>query len=193
MGLLSGILGTGNSDETKLDTSNIFPYIVTKEYLIQGTLVVDSLGHGLFTTLVYDLNGLVKNVKEEELRKAGLSNKEAFNKALENLEAVLRARKISINMLQGPGGIPFILVSDHWLSAATILATNIYSLGRSNLKADTIYASIPHRDVLLLFPKCTGAQLDSFKKMIKEKESGANKPLTFELFHLDNNGLKVVE
>jgi uncharacterized protein YtpQ (UPF0354 family) len=193
MGLFGSIFGLESCSDKKLDTSKIFPYIITEHYLIDGTIVVDSLGHGLYTTMVYDLNGVVQNVRQEELEKNNLTNKEVFDKSLQNLDSVLKARQININRFDGPGGTPFILVSDHWLSAATLLATNIHTLAKSGLGTDTIYASIPHRDVLILFPKCIGGQLDSFKQMIKDKESDGRKPLTFDLFQLDNTGLKVVE
>ena len=46
---------------------------------------------------------------------------------------------------------------------------------------------------MILFPKCSKKELSDFKKMIKENESDARKPLTFEVFQLDKDGLKTIK
>ena len=181
----------------KMDLANVYPYIITRDYLTQGikdeTVIVDTIGTDLFVTLVKDLNGIVENVKKSDLEKNGISVKQAFDTAISNLDKVLKNQIIKATLFNGPNGLPFIIFTDHWLSAAAALSTNIYSFGSKNLNSDSIYISIPQRDVLILFAKCNNSQLNDFKKMIQEKESDSRKPLTFDIFQLDKNGIQRIK
>jgi uncharacterized protein YtpQ (UPF0354 family) len=189
MGLLN-IFGL-SSCKKNIDQTNMYPYIITKDYLIEGikeeTVIGDTLGHDLYSTLVYDLNGLVQNIKRSELENAGISTKQAFDTAYNNLNKVLKAQKITIQRFNGPDSIPFIMFCNHWLSASIISLPEINEFAQQNLGTDSLFASIPHRDVLLIFPNCSGTKLENFKKMILEKESNGKKPLTFGLFRLGKN------
>ena len=190
---LFGLFGCSN----KMDLENIYPYIITKEYLVDGikeeTVVIDTIGKDLYLTLVKDLNGLVENVRISELKRNNISTTLATQTAKNNLDKLFKEQKIKPMLFEGPNGLPFILFSDHWLSSASLFWTKIYSFSSKNLKTDTIYVSIPQRDAMILFPKCSAKELSDFKKMIKEKESNARKPLTFEVFQLDKNGLKTIK
>ena len=192
LGLFTSLVGLKGCKE-KLDTTKVYPYLITDHYPVESSIIMDTLGHGLFATLVYDLNGLVQNVRKSEIEQSGLTAKQVFEIARINLDTALKSRQININRFDGPDGLPFILFSDHWLSATSILSTNIEDFGKKNLNTDTVYASIPHRDVMLLFPKCQGKILEDFKKMIRDKESDGPKPLTFELFRLDKHKLMKIE
>ena len=180
-----------------MDLENIYPYIITKEYLIDGikeeTVVIDTIGKDLYLTLVKDLNGLVKNVRISELKRNNISVSLATQTAQKNLDKLLKEQEIQARLFEGPNGLPFILFSEHWLSSASLFWTKIYSFSSKNLKTDTIYVSIPQRDAMILFPKCSAKELSDFKKMIREKEADARKPLTFDIFQLDKNGLKIIE
>lgn len=147
----------------KIDLTNVYPYIITKDYLVQGTkeetVIVDTIGADLYVTLVKDLNGIVKNVKKSDLEKNSISVKQAFDTAINNLDKELENQTIKATLFNGPNGLPFIIFTDHWLSAAAVLSTNMYSFGCKNLKSDSIYISIPQRDVLILFAKCDSSHL----------------------------------
>ena len=104
-----------------------------------------------------------------------------------------KEQKIKATLFNGPNDLPFILFSDHWLSAASLYWTNLYSFASGNLKADTLYVSIPQRDAMIVFPKCNAKCLNDFKTMIKEKEIDARKLLTWDIFQLDKNGIKRIE
>jgi hypothetical protein len=188
-----GILGCNQ----KLDLANVFPYIITKDYLtesvIKETIIIDTLSDGLFVTLVKDLKGTVENVKKSELEQSGIPIKEAYDSAIKNLDNVLRSQVIKPILFTGPNDLPFIIFTDHWLSAVSVLSTDMYSFSSNILKSDSIYISIPQRDVLILFAKCNTSQLNDFKKIIKEKESEAKKPLTFDIFRLNIKGIQKIE
>jgi uncharacterized protein YtpQ (UPF0354 family) len=190
MGILTfflGLLGM-NSCKSEIDLTNVYPYIIPEGYLMEGlkeeTIIADTFDKGIYVSLVYDLNGVVQNVKKSDLEKAGIEINYAYDIALIHLESVMKAHKITMTQFVGPEGIPFILFSDHWLSAASLVNPNLYSFAKKHLKTDVIYASIPHRDVLILFPDCTDEQVNKFREIIKSKESDGRKPLTFNLFKL---------
>jgi len=178
----------------KQELHNVYPYIITKDYLIDGikeeTVFFDTIiDNELYLTLVKDLNGLVENVKSSDLRKGNITNQQAIDSAKKNLDRMLKEEKIKATLFNGPNDIKFILFSDHWLSAASLYRSNLYTFASKNLKADTFYVSIPQRDAMIIFPKCNDNELSDFKTMIKEKESDARKLLTWEIFQLDKNGL----
>ena len=52
---------------------------------------------------------------------------------------------------------------------------------------DTVYASIPHRDAMLVFPK-----LQAYRDMVAEHESDGEKSLTFTLFEVSPNGVRAM-
>lgn len=189
LGLSSFLLLLNNCNpKSTIDLSNVYPYIIPEEYLLEGlkeeTVIADTLEDGLYVTLVYDLNGMVQNVRKSELEKADVSVKAAYDTSLTHLESAMKSQEIAITQFFGPDSIPFLLFSDHWLSATCLVNPKLYSFARDYLKTDVINASIPHRDAMILFPDCSGEQIQKFKEMIKEKESDGLKPLTFEVFKL---------
>lgn len=193
MGLLS-LFGCSK----KTDLSNVFPYIITQDYLIEGikeeTVLIDTLiENELYLTLVKDLNGLVENIKISDLKQQNISIELATDSAHANLDRMFKEQKIKATLFDGPNDIPFILFSEHWLSSASLYWTNLYSFANKNLKADTFYVSIPQRDAMIIFPKCNNKELLDFKAMIKEKESDASKLLTWEIFQLDNKKINRIE
>jgi hypothetical protein len=84
----------------------------------------------------------------------------------------------------GLGGMPFILWSRHWLSASCVRLSGLYAFASHLLKADTVCASVPQREAMLLFPLGTSEQRDQMRALIRENEVDARKPLTWELFIL---------
>ena len=193
MGLLSLF-----SCSKKADLSNVFPYIITQDYLIDGikeeTVLIDTLiENELYLTLVKDINGLVENIKISDLKQQNISIQLATDSAYANLEKMFKEQKIKATLFDGPNDIPFIIFSDHWLAAASLYWTNLYSFANKNLKVDTFYVSVPQRDAMIIFPKCNDREVLDFKAMIKEKESDARKPLTWEIFQLDNERIKRIE
>jgi len=175
------------------DIGRCYPYFVPKDYLqyqpSNENGLVRLFGHGLFVLLVQDQDGLVKNVTPDDLAAANLSAESAHERALDNLQKLLASGQIGIMRYdEGPHGRPFILVGQHWASAACVLLPKIRSFAQKNLDQDEIVASIPHRDVMLLFPKPATEELAEIRKFVVEHESEGRKPLTFELFELTEKG-----
>ncbi len=92
-------------------------------------------------------------------------------------------------MHRGPNGTPFVLWSGHWLTASCIRHPGLYRFGSKYLKEQTFCVSIPQREAMLLFPLGTRADRDAMRSMIRETESDARKPVTWELFTLSAAGL----
>lgn len=179
--------------ELAFDIGRCYPYIVPKDYLQNqpddGKGLVRPFGHGLFVLLVQDENGLVKNVTPDDLAAAKLTAKSAHEKALDNLQKLFASGKIkAMKYDKGPHDRPFILVSEHWASAACILLPKVRSFAQKNLGQDEIIASIPHRDAMLLFPKPAKDGLAEIRKFVVEHETVVRKPLTFEPFELAEKG-----
>ena len=57
---------------------------------------------------------------------------------------------------------------------------------------DTVYASIPHRDAMLVFPQCAGGKLQAYRDMIADHDSDGDQPLTFTLFEVSPNGVRAM-
>jgi hypothetical protein len=179
--------------QTAFDIGRCYPYVVPKDYLQHqpddGKGLVRPFGHGLFILLVQDQDGLVNNVPPEDLAAAKLTADSAHEKALDNLQKLFASGQIkAMKYDKGPHDRPFILVGEHWASAACILLPKVRSFAQKNLGQDEIVASIPHRDVMLLFPKTATEELAEIREFVIEHESEGRKPLTFELFELTEKG-----
>ncbi len=175
------------------DIDRCYPYIVPKDYLQHqpddGKGLVRSFGHGLFVLLVQDQDGLVQNVTPDDLAAAKLTAEAAHERALDNLQKLFASGQIkAMKYDKGPHDRPFIHVGEHWASAACILLPKVRNFAQKNLGQDEIVASIPHRDVMLLFPKPTKLELAEIRKFVIEHESEGLKTLTFEPFELTEKG-----
>ncbi len=143
----------------------------------------------LAVVLVFDLEGLVRNVTAADLRRLGLTGEAAHARALRNLEDRARAGGIDMASFQGPLGKPFVLVGGTW-AAASILLPGLRDVVGERIGTRDACASIPHRDAMLLFPKGDRAYRDAMRALVREKESDGRKPLTFDLFVLTDSGPK---
>jgi len=179
--------------QTAFDMGRCYPYVVPKDYLQHqpddGKGLVRPFGHGLFVLLVQDQDGLVQNVTPDDLAAAKLTADVAHEKALANLEKLFSSGQIkAMKYEKGPHERPFILVGEHWAAAACIMLARVRSFAQKSLGQDDIVASIPHRDVMLLFPKPAKGALGEIRKFVVEHESEGRKPLTFEPFELTEKG-----
>jgi hypothetical protein len=180
------------AQESAFHRSKLYPYLVPPDY--PDTLTTPGhprrvLGHGIAVALVLDHDGIVEGVSAERLKRAQLSLDAAYALAAQNLESLLRSHTIKFQVFEdGPEGQPFVLVGGHWEAAAAILQPKLHALVASALKTTEICASVPHRDAMLIFPKGTRRSRDAMRALVREKESGAPKPLTFELFELTAKG-----
>jgi hypothetical protein len=169
-----------------MDLAKIYPYVVPAGYVEAAPSGPEGfilpLGHDVFAMLVHDLDGLCRNVLPEEVE--GLEAGEVHQRALSNLEDLAQGQEIQKSMHQGPGGMPFILWSGHWLTASCIRLGGLHAFATKLLKVDTVCVSIPQREAMLLFPRGTREQRDQMRTLIRQNEEDARKLVTWELFTL---------
>ena len=178
-----------------MNTAKIYPYIVSQSYLEHGAIAVRTLIDGeIYLSLVEDLDGIVQGITPEALGDANLSAEQALDLALDNLGNALRNQEINISSFDGENGdMPFLLFADSWLAAAALVERGLSDFAANVFGTNSVYASIPHRDAMLVFPKCTGGKLQAYRDMIVEHESDGEKPLTFTLFEISPEGVRAVE
>ncbi len=149
------------------------------------------LGHDLSVMLVFDLGGLIRNVTKEDLDRLQLGAADARALALENLEKLAASGAVRQAMYpSGPNKTPFIYFTDHWAASTCILLSKLYGMASKNLGAGELCVSIPHREAMLIFPKGDAIFRAALQKFVRENESDARKPLTFELFELTSTGIR---
>lgn len=178
---------------TSFDIGRCYPYVVPKDYLQHqpddGKGLVRPFGPSLFVLLVHDEDGLVQNVTPEDLITAKLTAESAYENALDNLQKLFASGQMkAMRYDKGPHDRPFIHIGEHWAAAACILLPKVRSFAQKNLGQDDVVASIPHRDVMLLFPKPPKGELAEIRKFVVEHESEGRKPLTFDPFELTEKG-----
>jgi len=176
----------------------LYPYVVPEEYLMHQQTepggIVRPLGHGLHVGLVFDLEGLVESLRAEGLGRLDLTPEQAHARAIENLELLAQEQAVKMALFpNGPSGKPFVLVGGHWAAATSILLPKLRQLVEGPLGSRDILISIPHREAMLVFPYGDRTHRNALRALVREKESDARKPLTFELFTLTGHGVEPFE
>jgi hypothetical protein len=189
MGLFSAFL----SCKVKKEINNIYPYIITDAYPKEQTLFVDTLGHGLYVTLVYDEKGLVRNVTPKELEESGMTITQLKDSAISNLAKAVKSQQVTTVLYITNDSIPFALFTDSWLSASCILLPDLKEKLSQHLGSESLFVCIPNRDAMLVFPKLTEEQKLNTQQFVKEKESGATKPLSFDFFKIIDHKIVAVK
>lgn len=181
-------------EKTMNDTSEWYPYIIPASYIkdpksISPHAITRPFGHGLYISLVRDFKGIVGNLTPEDLKNAGVTVSAAYTRAYSNLEKLLQSNKIKLTAYpKGPNDAPFILICDHWNAGTCILLPGIYEMSKRALHNEQIVAIVPHREVLLIFPKPDKDGLERLREFARKNEGDARKPLSFELFELSKDG-----
>ncbi len=176
------------------NAESLYPYVVPKEYLEHGAPQPDgitrSLGHGLYIVLVFDLNGMVRNVLPSDLESLGLRPEQAIAKADQNLGSLITSQTLKSTVFpSGPQNKPFALFGGHWSAASAGTWTGLFNILSKALASEQLVVSLPHRDALIVFADGDTSYINAMKTMIREREADGQKPLTWELFTLTNNGL----
>lgn len=173
-----------------------YPYIITRDYLPPDGSAPDSviqpLGHGLFVALVVDLDGMVRNVTEEELKAAKIPPEQAHRDARANLLKVFESQEIPGQLSDDPCDSTFILLFDHWLAAACSLLPALRTLAIDRLQTDDLIACLPERDSLYVFPRAGDEMLLQMKQQIASEVELARKPLSLGFFALEADGLRAI-
>jgi hypothetical protein len=174
------------------DLARVYPYIVPASYLEDRSLdAVRELGHGLVLLFAEDCDGVCRVLANSDLVKAGLEIPAVLDRALANLDALLKSRAIPMRLFE-PAGARMIRIGDHWLAAACMLVPDICNFLLRTLGVETAHVAIPQRDVLLCFTADSPATRDEVLHVIREEHAEGRKPLTEELFYLDARGVRPV-
>lgn len=187
-GLISSNTLAGN------ELADIYPYVVPEGY-IKAIPSEDrkalswSLGNGIYVMLITRQGNTAVNMTLDELAKFQIKPEDAKKIAIDNLEKLAETAQIKQMAFNGPLGKPFLLMGGHWAAATAILLPSLNLMGTKVTGAPEIIVSIPHREALLLFGNDSDEYVDQMKNMIRAKESGNPRPLTFELFRLRNGEL----
>lgn len=169
---------------------SIYPHIVPSTYLEQlGQLqegYVRPIGHDLYVVFVHEMEGMIRYLNGEDLEKIDKAPHDLYELALRNLERLAMNRELAMKVItKGPQDKPFMIFADHWAAASCILLPALKEMVQRGLNTDEVCLSIPHRDILLAFPKGDETYRQEMIEMIREKEEpDAEKPLTWELFEL---------
>lgn len=141
------------------------------------------LGHDIFVSLVMDLNGVVRNLKLDDLKGLSMTVAEAHRQALKNLESAWTAGRLKAHGFATPSGQKFLLVPDDWLASSCILLPSLADWANKYLgQSGPVLASVPHRDTMLVFSVGTRRSRDKMRALIRDQESNGPKPRTMELF-----------
>lgn len=184
--------GLHASSTDALDLDRVYPYLVTAEYpdaLATPTQSARVLGHGLSLALVSAEGSpevlLVKPVTAARLDDAGLDLDTAYARAAENLSQLLARGEVALELFEeGQAGAPWVVVSGHWLAAATLAVPSLYER-MVPLLGNDIVAAVPARQRLFLFGAASSAAMTP---VVDREFHAAAKPLTTRLFSLTAAG-----
>ena len=187
--MAAAILAAGSTaPKNDFNLERLYPYLVPAGY---PTAATDrELGNGLRVALVVENSPLtIRNVTDAELKKAGLSPAQAGERALTNLEVLMKSGAIQMQVFpSGSPGRSFILAGGHWAAATAMLLPGLRRLAAQTLHAEELCASVPHREALLIFEKGDPAFRKEMRALVRKNESDGAKPLTFDLFQLTERG-----
>ncbi|MGK2858895.1 MAG: hypothetical protein ACSLFQ_16985 [Thermoanaerobaculia bacterium] len=167
----------------KLD--KLLPYIVPPGYVenlqISADGLVRHLGHDVYVMLVEDMDGICRNVLDGDL---SCSVQEGYNRAIENLEVLVRAREIEIGLLKGPRDFPFVVAGGHWDAAACLLLPRLHEVTSQHLGTGTLLAAVPSRSSLLVFRHEDDRYVDEMRKFMNKAEKGERKRISNSVFQV---------
>src|SRR5205809_1385230 len=106
-----------------MEIEQLYPYLVTAEYAGRGRtedVTLQPLGHGVFSALVFEFHGGVRNATLHDLGALDLTLHAARERALGNLEQLAKRQEIGMQLLAGPENRSFILVGGHWAAATAL-------------------------------------------------------------------------
>jgi len=189
---IMGLLSIFSSCKVKKEINNIYPYFITDAYPKEGIIFVDTLGHGLYVTVVYDQNGLVQNVPSKDFEESGMTLEQLKDSAISNLTRAIKNQQITTMLHKTNDSIPFVLFTDSWMSASCILLPGIGDRLKGQLGSESLFVCLPHRDAMLVFPALSKEQTIKVQQFVKEKESDGAKPLSFEFFEIKDNKIKAI-
>ncbi|MCR6480717.1 hypothetical protein NU688_31500 [Variovorax sp. ZS18.2.2] len=175
-----------------LDVDALFPSVVPRSYLIQlgeGACSYLDLGPNLIVMLSLDLGSAVRNVTPNELEKSGISDDEAWAKAMGNLGAQLSGGQLKVGVGEFDDGGKAIFLDGHWLASAAIFHNGFYQWFSEQLGSDSLCALISERDSAVIFAEdCSALVSEKIESFISRVELESRKPFGRNLFTLAPEG-----
>lgn len=157
----------------------LYPYIVPKswvEHAGESALVSWAFSDGVRMVLVSDETGLVKNVRPEDLRKAGMSPDEAFTVAAENLAAAWQAGAFEFGIAELQDGVAVGMARGNWMApAGGLILGNFHSDLTAHFNVQEFAAVPANQETLIAFPP-NEASLHSVSLGIVVKEAFRQHP-----------------
>lgn len=175
-----------------MNIEKLYPYVVPEEYVLpmrRPDGFVQWLGHDVYVILVEDKPELFWIHTPEAILSTGLTFDEAHKLALSNLVKFVAGPGIDIQGHQSSDGTCFVEYSGHGLASSCLVLPNLYTWATQNLKTKDVLASVPQRELLILFTRKDRTFRDAMRRAISTKEKDARKPITTELFEITPNGV----
>jgi hypothetical protein len=181
-----------------VELGNIYPYLVPGLFNPDWERITVPVGHGVYATLFEDHEsdgGIVHaTVSPGSLDAAGLTAEAAHQAALENLERFASGESawgLSMKMIGQPGEpVNFLLLCDHPRAAACLRLRNLYDQASRLLESAEVCACAPQRESLVVLPKRDRAYREMIVGKLREIETDARRPISFELFELSRDGVR---
>lgn len=179
-----------------MNLDHVYPYLVPGLLNPAWEPACVRVGHGVWAELSEDTetpHGIVHvTMSPDQLRAAGLSAKEAHERALENLVRFAdESPDLSIQMLGEVGDpVHFLLYCDHPRAAACLRLPDLYEQACDLLKTAEVCAVVPQRESLVVLPKRDRAYREGIVGKLRELEADARRPISFELFELTADGVR---
>jgi len=175
----------------------IYPYVVPEGYVggadVGPSELVRPLPNDVFSMLVEDHDGICGSITPEDARGSGKSNDELYRIALDNLTTLARSQVVRFGVASGPRGLPFVVCSGHWLSASCILLEDLFGKVSATLQSESLLASIPVRESLLIFHDLDADYRREMHALIDAAEEGQRKPITRRFFGYRPSGLSATD
>jgi hypothetical protein len=163
------------------------------EQLGKASCVTWELGNELHYMLWKDLKGTAANVRPDELQSLQLDEDAAFNSAYENVYR--RMGEINFGTVcSSSGKKEAVLIGPHWLASALLLDTSTFKHCCNELASEDLYAVVPERDTLIVYPKAASDTTKSIvRDLVANVEREARKPWGRRLFSYTPKGAEPVD
>lgn len=166
----------------RVDLDRLYPYIVPTAYLEsrpRGAAKPRALGHGLYLAFGEDHDGIMRVLHEDDLAEHGTLDA-LLDRATQNLQRALRAQDILVSG-HGPPDALLVFGRD-WRAASCLLLPDLHDFASRTLSTSRLVATVPHRDVLVVFADEGPAHRLRMLEEIERVEADGPKRLTPHLF-----------
>lgn len=178
-----------NADESQL----IFPFVVTAEDIRDLSNsppgATYEIGHKLYVTLVYDMDGRVRNLVQSDLDRLGITVGTAHQFALDNLTVLAESDQIIKRLVQGPNQMPMMIWGGHWLTSSCMLLPKMNSWFKQELNSESILLNIPQRDMLMMFPNNSKNAYLEIQRFVRQNNDKFLDTISLRLFEITDQGL----